>query len=114
MKYTRKALAKELGIGAESLRHYENIDLIAPPLRASNGYRLYSEEDLIKIRHILIAKKYGFSLKEIKTIFNLAENSEFNCDDIKPFLKNKVLEIDDQIKVLKGLKSLILDRIQSL
>jgi hypothetical protein len=34
MKYTRKSLAKELGIGIETLRYYEKLNVIPPPARA--------------------------------------------------------------------------------
>jgi hypothetical protein len=63
--YTRKNIAKELGIGIETLRYYEKLGLIQEPSRSSKGYRIYYDNDIAKINHILMIKKYGFPLREI-------------------------------------------------
>lgn len=107
IKYTRKSLAKDAGIGIETLRYYEKMELIKPPARASNGYRVYTEEDADKIKHILGAKKYGFSLKEIKVMIDKAENAELNSGDFEVLFRNKISDIDKQINGLKRLKKLL-------
>ncbi|WP_155738371.1 MerR family DNA-binding transcriptional regulator, partial [Clostridium saccharobutylicum] len=43
-KYTRKDLAELFNIGKETLRYYENINLLPNPTRNENGYRVYTEE----------------------------------------------------------------------
>jgi MerR family copper efflux transcriptional regulator len=113
IQYTRKSLAKKLGIGSEALRYYEKMGVIPIPERAANGYRIYTEEDLNSINHTITAKKYGFSLKEIKALFEMTQKKDFNRDKIKPFLLNKIQDIDNQINELNDLKKLLHQLIQS-
>ena len=47
-----------------------HIGLLKPSLRQSNGYRLYSEKDLIKLQQIIALKFFGFELKQIAKILS--------------------------------------------
>jgi DNA-binding transcriptional MerR regulator len=107
--YTRKALAEELGVGIETLRFYEKLKLIRPPERNSSGYRIYTPEDADKLRHLLVAKEYGFTLKEIKMAFEAAEGPEPSAERVRPILGKKLEEIDARIRGLEKARSLILD-----
>ena len=60
--YNIGELVKELNINKETIRYYENIGLLSEPKRNDNGYRIYSKEDIDKVRFILIVKNFGFSL----------------------------------------------------
>ncbi len=111
INYSRKGLARELGVGIETLRYYEKMELIKPPVRTGNGYRVYTEEDAFKVKHILGAKKFGFSLKEIKAVIDKSEKTEINDGEIEFLLRNKIKDIDNQIDDLKKLKDLILEYI---
>ncbi|MCH8156676.1 MAG: MerR family DNA-binding transcriptional regulator, partial [Nitrospinae bacterium] len=46
---TRSQLAKKCEVNIETLRYYEKRRLLAPPPRSVSGYRIYSEEDALKI-----------------------------------------------------------------
>ena len=113
IQYTRKKLADKLGIGIEALRYYEKMDLIPAPQRAANGYRIYTEEDFNKINHLLAAKKFGFSLKEIKAIMDKIENTELKNEEIELLFSNKIKDIDNQMIELGNLKDLFLKYINS-
>jgi DNA-binding transcriptional MerR regulator len=114
MKYTRKSLAKKLGIGIETLRYYENQKLIPPPARDTNGYRMYTEEDANRINHIIVSKKYGFSLKELKTLFAATQKKSFSRKELIPLFQNKIHALDDQIKELRSLKKALQKLIQTI
>ena len=49
-----------------TLRYYDNVGLLSPSARTDTGYRLYTEQDLHHLQHILALKFLGFSLEEIK------------------------------------------------
>ena len=55
-------------ISVRMLHHYDKIGLLKPSMRASNGYRWYSEQDLAKLQQIIALKFFGFSLSTIKTM----------------------------------------------
>ena len=58
-----KDLSKLTGISVQTLHHYDRIALLKPSLRLSNGYRLYSEQDLLKLQQIIALKFFGFGGK---------------------------------------------------
>jgi DNA-binding transcriptional MerR regulator len=111
--YTRKTLATKLGIGIETLRYYEKIGLISPPGRMANGYRIYTEEDALNIEHIIAAKKYGFSLEELKSIWAMHGKDNLDNEDLIKILSDKIKDVETQITELKNLKTLILSLIKS-
>lgn len=73
-----KEVCKALSITEKALRIYEAHGIITPG-RESNNYRNYDEEDLLKLREIMLLKEIGFSLKEIKLLTdrNIYANNQF-------------------------------------
>ena len=61
-----KDLSQITGVSKQTLHHYDQIGLLKPSLRLANGYRLYSEADLLKLQQIIALKFFGFSLQHIK------------------------------------------------
>jgi len=53
-------------VTVRTLRYYDKMGLLSPVRHADSGYRLYAEEDLLTLQHILALKFLGFSLDEIK------------------------------------------------
>lgn len=74
MQYTISKIASMAGISAKTLRHYEKIGLLIPSARSKSGYRLYSDEDIVKLQRILLFKQLDFPLRQINSIVN-----EQNC-----------------------------------
>lgn len=102
-------LVKELKINKETIRYYEKVGLLSEPKRDKNGYRVYSKEDMKKIRFIRIVKNFGFSLKEIGMIFSKLYD-EMLCGDIesiKGIVESKLYEIDYRINELEKRKKLL-------
>ena len=67
-KWYVKDLSKLTNVSVQALHHYDRIGLLKPSLRLSNGYRLYSEKDLLKLQQIVALKFFGFELAQIKTL----------------------------------------------
>lgn len=70
IKYTVKKLAELSGVSVRTLHHYDKIDLLKPNSRSENGYRYYSENEMLKLQQILFYKELGFSLTEIATLLS--------------------------------------------
>ena len=67
-KWYVKSLSKLTGVSVQTLHHYDRIGLLRPSLRLSNGYRLYSEMDLLRLQQIIALKFFGFELSQIKEL----------------------------------------------
>lgn len=69
-----KELSKLTKVSVQTLHYYDKLDLLKPSIRLNNGYRLYSEADLLKLQQILALKFFGFELSQIKALLSNAAN----------------------------------------
>ncbi len=67
-------LAKEFDITTRSIRFYEDLGLIAPQRKGST--RIYNGRDRIRLKLILRGKRLGFSLADIKELFELYDTDQ--------------------------------------
>lgn len=68
MKYTVHKLANLSGVSVRALHYYDEIGLLHPAEVADNGYRYYSQEEILQLQQILFYRELDFSLEEIKEI----------------------------------------------
>lgn len=52
-------------VSVRTLHHYDRIGLLRPASHSSGGYRLYGEDDLLRLQQILTLRFLGFPLKRI-------------------------------------------------
>lgn len=74
--YNIGAFSKIAKVTERTLRYYDKLGLLVPKLNPDNGYRMYTNYDLMKLQQILIFKSFGFSLEEIKML--ILSNDEQN------------------------------------
>ena len=67
--WTIAQIADEFGVTHRTVRHYEDLGLIAP-LREGTK-RIYRRRDRTRLNLILRGKRLGFPLEEIRTIIDL-------------------------------------------
>lgn len=67
--YTISDLAREFGVTTRTLRHYEDQGLVTPVRDGVN--RIYSHRDRVRLKLALRGKRLGFSLSEIRELFEL-------------------------------------------
>ena len=68
--YTTGELAKECDVSVRTVQYYDQKDLLKPTSLSENGRRLYSEEDLKKLRQVCLLKSLGLSLSTIKGVLS--------------------------------------------
>lgn len=70
------ALAKDGGVGVETIRYYQRRGLLPTPRRTggdgmAGGIRRYGEDDLQRLRFIRAAQTAGFTLEQIGELLSL-------------------------------------------
>lgn len=93
-KYSAKGLSKLAGVSVRTLHHYDEIGLLKPAIRTEAKYRLYGENELLKLQQILFYKELDFSLKEI---IDILDDPDF--DLIKAFESHKQALISRQKRI---------------
>jgi DNA-binding transcriptional MerR regulator len=92
--YKISELAKEFDITTRSIRFYEDEGLIQPDRKGT--MRVYQRRDKIRLKLILRGKRLGFSLAEIRELFELYDTHQED-DQLTKMLKI----IDEKEAVLK-------------
>ena len=64
--YQVKEAAELTGVSVRTLHHYDEIGLLVPKRRTDAGYRLYDDDDLLRLQQILIGREQGLALEEIR------------------------------------------------
>jgi len=70
--YSISELASEFDVTARSIRFYEDQGLLSPERIGRN--RIFHERDRVRLKLILRGKRLGFSLAEIREIFDLYDS----------------------------------------
>ena len=73
-KFKISDLAKEFDITTRSIRFYEDVGLIEPERKGN--IRVYQRRDKIRLKLILRGKRLGFSLVEIRELFELYDTQQ--------------------------------------
>lgn len=63
-------VARLAHVTVRTLHHYDEIGLLSPSVRTRAGYRLYSEEDLVRLQRILLYRELGFALDAIARVLD--------------------------------------------
>lgn len=99
-------LAKQAGVGVETIRFYEREGLIAEPeRRPSSRYRQYPPEAVRRVRFIRHAKELGFTLREIQELLELKVDPESTCADVRKRAREKAADIEERIESLGRMKA---------
>jgi DNA-binding transcriptional MerR regulator len=74
-------LAKKYGVTLRTLRFYEDKGLLNP--HRDGTTRLYTRRDVARLKLILLGRKVGFSLREVKQMLDLYDPAGSNTKQLK-------------------------------
>ena len=99
-------LAREAGVGVETVRFYERRRLIEQPLRPDGGgFRSYPPHTLERLRFIRQAQGLGFSLAEIEDLLSLRADPSKDCGDVRRRAAAKLVEVERKIARLENVRA---------
>lgn len=100
-------LAKRSRVNLQTIRYYERQGLLAKPPRSVSGYRVFSADSVRQIRFIKQAQKLGFSLKEVKELLALQNDSHSTGAEVRKRALAKIADIEEKMKTLRGMKKVL-------
>ena len=102
--YLISQVSEILNIHPQTLRQYEREDLIKPT-RSDGRIRLYSLEDIDKIKLILfLTRQKGVNLAGVKIILNLQENMQALEDEMRELKKQVHKDTSSKALIVKETK----------
>ena len=88
--------AMRLGVSAKALRVYERRGLVSPT-RTATGWRVYSQNDLVRAAKVVGLRDIGLSLGEIATVLG------GDAQSLGPILTTHQVVLEGRIRQLAGL-----------
>lgn len=85
-RYSISELAQEFGVTTRTIRHYEDRGLLRPQRNGQN--RVFSSRDRARLKLALRSKRLGFTLGEIRELFQLYDLSRNEQGQLEAFLDN--------------------------
>lgn len=67
-------VATRTALSIRTIRHWEEIGLVSPSARSRGGFRLYSNEDVARIRLLRYMKPLNFTLEQMRELIELRDD----------------------------------------
>lgn len=108
-QYSVGEFAKLTGVTERTLRFYDRKGLLAASGRNAQGHRYYTDDDLIRLQHILTLKYLDFPLDEIsrymqgtRSLYDALEQQYGMLERKKQQLERAMYAMNRMMKVLDG------------
>ena len=98
-------IARQAGVTAETVRHYTREGLLTPERHPENGYQLFDQRDLERLRFIQRARTLGFGVAEIRDILEHADHGDSPCPMVRDLLASRLPQIRERIAELEALST---------
>jgi DNA-binding transcriptional MerR regulator len=92
-------VSRSHGVSARMLRYYEQQGLIVSQRREDYAYRVYDEENIARLRLILVLRKLRVPLKSIAAILTSGDAEQAVC-----ILREKIAEIEAEQHTLETIR----------
>ncbi len=115
--YSVKKLAKLAGVSVRTLHLYDQIGLLKPRTRTEARYRLYGEQELLRLQQILFYKELDFPLQQIGAILDdpnfdflgALQSHKATLEARRDRVATLLVTVDKTIAKLKGEKTMMTD-----
>ena len=102
--FTIGKASERSGVKIETIRYYEREGIVAKPGRSAGGRRMYSSDEIAKLRFVRRCRDLGFPISIIQTFLSLTAQSDRSCGEVKTIAENHLGEIDAKIENLVRLR----------
>jgi DNA-binding transcriptional MerR regulator len=101
---TATGLARQAQVPVHVVRYYTRIGLLRPSRNPANGYQLFAEAHLKRLRFILQAKALGYTLREIGAIIREAERGKSPCPRVREIIEQRIADNRQQLEEMLSLQ----------
>ena len=102
-------LARSVDVSVETIRSYQRIGLLGLPEKPYGGIRFYSDQDLQRLRFIRRAQQLGFSLEDIRELFELSSS---DCERVEELATRKLSQVKAKLRQLGRIESALAETVE--
>ena len=107
MAYTVGKIAQLLDIPPSTIRFYDKKGLLPFVERSRGGVRQFTEEDRARMENILLLRRFGFSVEEIRDFVLLEEQGPSTLPQRLSILESRGCAMKGEIAALQETLSLL-------
>lgn len=74
-------VAAAVALSLRTIRHYEEVGLVLPSGRTAGGFRLYTDDDIERLRLVKYMKPLDFTLEEMRELLSVRDRLTNAVDD---------------------------------
>ena len=93
------------GVNIETIRFYEKRGVVAEPDRAANGRRMYTNDEVARLRFVKRCRELGFSIEDIVALIAAASTTGDDCRSVQKVGRRHLKEIRAKIADLQELEA---------
>ncbi|MFZ2157904.1 MAG: MerR family transcriptional regulator, partial [Bradyrhizobium sp.] len=97
-------VAAKTGVSPNAIRYYTRIGLLTPARQTGNRYRRFTDADVKHLSFIRKAQKLGFTLKEIRKIFEKSRTGRTPCPLVREIVQRRVVENSQRLEEVVALQ----------
>ncbi len=105
-------LAKLAEVSTDTLRFYEDENLLRPARKTEAGYRLYGQDAVRRLDFIKHAQHCGMTLSEIRQLLELRADDSSCCNDVRSLAIRKKLQLEHKIKTMQAMSQALSELIE--
>jgi DNA-binding transcriptional MerR regulator len=106
-QYRIGELASRVGLTERTIRYYEELGLLESVKRLEGGVRVYTDDDVRRLRYIQKLKTLGLSLQEmleLENMYRLHRSNSTVLPRLMELLDAHLATIDDKVGELQALQ----------
>lgn len=96
--------ARQSGVSAKMVRHYESLGLLPQVRRNDSGYRQYSNAEVHTLRFIKRARDLGFSMLEIAELVSLWQNRRRASASVRRIAQKHADDLAQRIAAMQAMQ----------
>ena len=98
-------VARESGVGVETIRFYQRKGLMPEPEKPYGSIRRYGAAELARVRFIKSAQRLGFSLEEVGELLKLEDGAR--CSEARQLAEQKLVDVRQKLSDLQRIESVL-------
>ncbi|NYF29589.1 MULTISPECIES: MerR family transcriptional regulator [unclassified Microbacterium] len=98
-------IARLAGTTSRTLRHYDEVGLLPPSRIASNGYRHYDRNALVRLQRILLLRELGLGLPQVAEVLGSASSADAGAVEASALETHLALLRDEQTRLARQIAS---------
>ncbi len=105
--YTTGEIAKLCGVSVRTVQYYDSRNILVPSELTDGGRRLYSEDDLKRMKVICFLRDAGLSINSISELFEDEDPGSvisILLDQHEQILQDELTELDNKLTIIRQIR----------